>query len=322
MKLEHFHYLLEINRHHSISAAARSLHIRQTTLSAMVKTVEEEVGFPIFQRAPTGVVATPTGEQFMALAWEINVKYNELLSLKQRSIDGSQTITLLLAPAAMPALSVPLARCFHKFGVRGNLSFAECLSKEIGPRLINGAANIGVAYLTAQEILQLQEGSESRHLVLHRLLENKILLLVGRDHPFAGLKTVTMDMIRQQRMATAKGIQPDAILGNAKLFCPRITNFSDINLMVRAVAEQGMTAFLPEYTILSMDRSQLSSCQVVPSVETQEENRLFLCLLHRRESALRYQERLLIACIREVVAGFLEHHPEFTVNHKEGGVSP
>ena len=41
MKLEQFHYLLEINRLRSISAAARSLHIRQTTLSAMVKTVEE-----------------------------------------------------------------------------------------------------------------------------------------------------------------------------------------------------------------------------------------------------------------------------------------
>ena len=97
MKLEHFRYLLEINRLHSISAAARALHIRQTTLSAMVKAVEEEVGFPIFQRAPTGVIATPAGEQFMALAWEINVKYDELLSLKQRSIDGTQTIPLLLA---------------------------------------------------------------------------------------------------------------------------------------------------------------------------------------------------------------------------------
>lgn len=319
MKLEHFRYLLVINRLHSISAAARSLHIRQTTLSAIVKTVEEVVGFPIFQRAPTGVIATPAGEKFMALAWEINVKYDELLSLKQRSIDGSQTITLLLAPAVTPALSAPLTQHFYKFGVRGNLSFAECLSKEVGLRLIKGAANIGTAYLTAQEILQLREESTSSQLVLHRLLETRIVLLVGQDHPFAGLEAVTMDMIRQQRLATTKGIQPDAILGSAKLSCPRITNFSDINLVVRAVAEQGMAAFLPEYTILSIDRSRLSSCQVIPSVETQEENRLFLCLLYRRESALRYQERLLISCIREVVSGFLEHHPEFTVNHEEGG---
>ena len=219
MKLEQFHYLLEINRLRSISAAARSLHIRQTTLSAMVKTVEEEVGFPIFQRAPTGVIATPAGEQFMSLAWEINVKYDELLSLKQRSIDGSQTISLLLAPSLLPVLSIPLTQRFHKFGVRGNLSFAECFSREIGPCLIKGTANIGVAYLTAQELLQFQREAEGRHIATRRLLETRILLLAGTRHPFASLESVTMDMVCGQRLATAKGVRNDAILGSAKLSC-------------------------------------------------------------------------------------------------------
>ena len=133
MKLEQFHYLLEINRLRSISAAARSLHIRQTTLSAMVKTVEEEVGFPIFQRAPTGVIATPAGEQFMSLAWEINVKYDELLSLKQRSIDGSQTISLLLAPSLLPVLSIPLTQRFHKFGVRETSPLPNASAEKSAP---------------------------------------------------------------------------------------------------------------------------------------------------------------------------------------------
>ena len=321
MKLEQFHYLLEINRLRSISAAARSLHIRQTTLSAMVKTVEEEVGFPIFQRAPTGVIATPAGEQFMSLAWEINVKYDELLSLKQRSIDGSQTISLLLAPSVLPVLSIPLPQRFHKFGVRGNLSFAECFSREIGPCLIKGTANIGVAYLTAQELLQFQREAEGRHIATRRLLETRILLLAGTRHPFASLESVTMDMVCGQRLATAKGVRNDAILGSAKLSCPKITNFSDISLMVQAVAEQNMVAFLPEFTILSMDCAQISSCKVLPAVETQEENRLFLCLLHRPESRLRYQEKLLLSCIREQIADFLERHPEFTVHSEEGGIT-
>ena len=322
MKLEQFHYLLEINRLRSISAAARSLHIRQTTLSAMVKTVEEEVGFPIFQRAPTGVIATPAGEQFMSLAWEINVKYDELLSLKQWSIDGSQTISLLLAPSLLPVLSIPLTQRFHKFGVRGNLSFAECFSREIGPRLIKGTANIGVAYLTAQELLQFQREAEGRHIATRRLLETRILLLAGTGHPFASLESVTMDMVCGQRLATAKGVRNDAILGSAKLSCPKITNFSDISLVVQAVAEQNMVAFLPEFTILSMDCAQISSYKVLPAVETQEENRLFLCLLYQQESRLRYQERLLLSCIREKTGDFLKQHPEFTIHSQEGNFTP
>ena len=129
-------------------------------------------------------------------------------------------------------------------------------------------------------------------------------------------------MVYEQRLATAKGIRNDAILGNVKLSCPRITNFSDINLMVQAVAEQNMVAFLPEFTILSMDCAQISSYKVLPAVETQEENRLFLCLLYQQESRLRYQERLLLSCIREKTGDFLKQHPEFTIHSQEGNFTP
>ena len=74
MKLEHFRYLLEVGRLHSISAAARALHIRQTTVGAIVRSVEEELGYPIFLRAPGGVTAAVPGERSVVLAWEINLK--------------------------------------------------------------------------------------------------------------------------------------------------------------------------------------------------------------------------------------------------------
>ena len=123
MKLEHFRYFLEIGRLHSISAAARSLHIRQTTLSAIVKGAEEELGYPIFRRTPGGVAATVPGEQFLVLAWEINLKYEELLSLKQRSTQEAPTIRLLLPPSVGSCLPVLLTNEFYQYDLRGNLAF-------------------------------------------------------------------------------------------------------------------------------------------------------------------------------------------------------
>ena len=58
MRLEKLQYLLEINRSHSISAAAKNLNLKQTTLSFTIKTIEEELGFTIFKRIPTGVNTT------------------------------------------------------------------------------------------------------------------------------------------------------------------------------------------------------------------------------------------------------------------------
>lgn len=320
MKLEHFPYLLEVNRLHSISAAARSLHIRQTTLSAIVKAAEEELGFPIFQRAPTGVIATPAGEQFMALAWEIDVKREELYSLKQRAPDGSQAITVLLAPSIAPVLPVQLTRRYHKFEVRGNLSFEECLSTDIGGRLIKGAANLGISYLTKQNILRFQEEAGKNGIVIDRLLKDRIYLLASREHPFAELEAVSADMIRSQRLATAKTIRDDAILGHVMLSCPRVTTFSDISIMLQAVLEQGMVAFLPRHTILAMDQGQrLSSFCVLPIHGTEKENYLYMCLLHRQEAALRYQEKILVSCIREHFWDFLGRHPEFTPQAEGSG---
>lgn len=94
MKLEYCSYLLEINQLHSISAAAKSLHIGQTTLNAIVKRVEEELGFAIFQRTPNGVTATEAGTRLMEILWEINVHYEELLRIKKRDASDVPLITI------------------------------------------------------------------------------------------------------------------------------------------------------------------------------------------------------------------------------------
>ncbi len=317
MKLEHFAYLLEINRLHSISAAARFLHIRQTTLSAMLKTVEEEVGFPIFQRTPTGVETTPAGEQFMALAWEISVKSDELFSLKQRTSNSTQIINLLLAPTIVPMLPIALTERYHRFEVHGNLAFHECLSSEMGAKLTEGAANIGVAYLTRQEILYTRETTQLHDIVIEPLLEDQIYLLLARDHPFANMQTVSMDLVRSQGLATAKTMRDDAILGRAMLSFPRVTAFSDVNIMIRAVLEQGLVAFLPKGTLLSAKHIDPSRYCFLSVEGIEKENRVFLCLLHKKEGFLRYQEKILVSCIREHFAEFLSGNPEFSIQRGE-----
>ena len=155
MKLEHFRYLLEVGRLHSISAAARALHIRQTTLSAIVRNTEEELGYPIFLRAPGGVTATVPGERFLVLAWEINLKYEELMSLKQHFSGDDPTIRLLLPPSVGSCLPAILSQEFYRYELRGNLAFEECISVSVGREILKGPANLGLAYLTEENIAQL-----------------------------------------------------------------------------------------------------------------------------------------------------------------------
>lgn len=309
MKLEHFRYLLEVGRLHSISAAARSLHIRQTTLSAIVKSAEEELGYPIFRRTPSGVAATAAGERFLVLAWEINLKYEELLSLKQRATEETPTIRLLLPPSVGACLPMILTNKFYQYELQGNLAFEECISVSVGKRLCKGPANLGLAYLTEENIKQLQSDSQCAELQLQRLLRDQIYLVVAKTHPLASQQEVDMTQLYGERLASAKSVQNDAILGQMLTSWSRITRFPDVALLKQAVLYQNMICFLPRYTILS-EGSQFAPSQfaVIPVRNTKRPNQLTLCLLHRPEEIMSYQEKILRICILDYFWQFRNSH--------------
>lgn len=50
MKIEYLNYILEVWRCGSINAAAKVLYLSQSGLSSIIKSVEGELGYPIFER--------------------------------------------------------------------------------------------------------------------------------------------------------------------------------------------------------------------------------------------------------------------------------
>ena len=68
MNIKNFSYMVEIAKCGAINKAAKNLYMSQPTLSAVVKSMEGQLGFPIFKRYNKGVVLTPEGEVFMLSA--------------------------------------------------------------------------------------------------------------------------------------------------------------------------------------------------------------------------------------------------------------
>ena len=62
MTLQQCRYVLQIVRDGSFSAAAKSLYISQSSLSAAVMDLERELGIRLFERSNRGVTLTPEGE--------------------------------------------------------------------------------------------------------------------------------------------------------------------------------------------------------------------------------------------------------------------
>lgn len=64
MNTKQMEYILELSKMRNFNRAAESLYISQPALTYQIKTVEEELGFKIFERTGKGVTITPAGLQF------------------------------------------------------------------------------------------------------------------------------------------------------------------------------------------------------------------------------------------------------------------
>lgn len=320
MKLEHFSYLLEIHRLHSISAASRKLHVGQTTLSAIVKVAEEEAGFQIFQRTPEGVLTTSAGEKFMAFAWEINIQYEKLMALKRRTTAGAPAITLLMAPTVSVRLTMPLLEQFYRFDLPGGLSIEECFSEDIPDYIINRRANIGLLYLSGDSIRRLTEGAGNPILSIEVLLEDQLYLLVSADHPLAGLKEIDVRSIHLERLATIKLMRHDMILGSLPSLCPSVTSFSEVGAMYQAIREQGMVGFIPGFSTSGDMAGEMEGLSRISLKHTEHPNQLYLCLVTGSNRKLKHQEETLKTCIRRYFRGIhsrKEGFQEETEHHED-----
>ena len=68
MDIELARTFLEIVSTGSFIKAADRLHVAQTTVSARVRLLEQQLGRPLFVRNKAGATLTPAGEQFLRFA--------------------------------------------------------------------------------------------------------------------------------------------------------------------------------------------------------------------------------------------------------------
>lgn len=145
MNFQQLRYALAVHQHKHFGQAAKSCHITQATLSAMLKKLEEELGYALFDRSQQPIITTEEGQQFMGLARQILAAQQEMLGLLDQSpntLSGALRIGIIptIANSLLPIILPPLLSDNPDL----HLDITEITTEEIQQQLKMGKIDLGI----------------------------------------------------------------------------------------------------------------------------------------------------------------------------------
>jgi DNA-binding transcriptional LysR family regulator len=182
MVVQHLGYLVALARERHFGRAATSCGVTQPTLSAGIRRLEEEVGFPVARRGQRYEGLTPEGARVLEWAQRVVADWDGLhgeVAAMREGLGGQLRIGAI--PTSLPSVALltkPLTERHPAIGV----AIHSLNSRQIERGLHDFELELGLTYLDNEPIQGV------RAFPLYR---ERYLLLASVEGPFAGRRTVT-----------------------------------------------------------------------------------------------------------------------------------
>lgn len=143
--LTQLEYILAVDKHRHFGKAAEQCHVTQPTLSMQIQKVEEEIGFPIFDRIKKPVMPTEKGQRFITQARVLIRENKKLLEIsRQDSGEISGELRLGVIPTIAPYLIPLFIQNFSKLYPKLQLSIDEMKTDTILKMLKDDTLDVGL----------------------------------------------------------------------------------------------------------------------------------------------------------------------------------
>ena len=185
MTLEQLRIFVAVAERQHVTRAAEALNLTQSAVSSAVTALEARHGVALFDRVGRNIVLNPAGEIFLAEARGVLARARAAeaalddlsgLARGRLSIHASQTIASYWLPPH-------LAR-FHRAYPGIVLEIASGNTAEAARAVVEGAAELG-----------LVEGEVDDPALQRTVIgQDPLVLVVGRDHPWAARTPASIDL--------------------------------------------------------------------------------------------------------------------------------
>ncbi|MEY8524814.1 LysR family transcriptional regulator [Lachnospiraceae bacterium 38-10] len=193
MELNYIRHFVALAENGNYLETADALFMAQSSLSRHIKSLERELGAPLFERTTRKVVLNDFGRTFLPYARAMLKIQDECGKALQGYLDGvSSIINAASIPAMVQYHITDVFAGFQKENPGCRLNITEADSTKIWQLLEEGKCECG--FIRAEDMDRMPEGMEQVAFTTDHLVA-----VLPAKHPFAKKKAVSLGMLRNEK---------------------------------------------------------------------------------------------------------------------------
>ncbi len=189
MELRHLRYFVAVAEEGHFGRAARRLHIAQPPLSRQIRALEDELGFPLFDRSRRRIEMTPAGQVFLARVRRLFEMLDATVIEARRASKGELGRIAVGYPSSVAYTGLTeMLRAFHARSPKVDLVLREMPPQDQILALKEGRLDVGFVRAPLDDPTLASEPVRTEPLVV----------ALPDDHPLTTRKRIALgDLARE-----------------------------------------------------------------------------------------------------------------------------
>jgi len=245
----HLVYFTEVARQESFTKASEVLYVSQSTISKLIKNLENELGVSLFHRAPKKIILTDAGVLLFDKAIIILDTLNSI-NTELYNLAGTPRghLKIGIPPMVQTLFSKAIAE-FNSLYPQITIDLAEDGCRKVEQQIHDGTLDVGIVVLPTRDTVDLETVP---------FLKDPLMLIVHAHHPLATKSIVDMGELSEESFVLYRDdfALRDHILDKCKEigFTPRVVcETAQWDFIVDIVASKLAIAFLPQTLCTKLD---------------------------------------------------------------------
>lgn len=193
--------ILELAQSLNFNRAAENLYISQPTLTYHIKTVEDEIGFPLFHRSGKGATLTPAGQQFCQTLRVIQSEMKRAIEQGQNFSSRYQANLTIGLPMRSAIYFLPKAIEIFEQSHPGVSITPEFTPLHNYDRFLRGEQDM--VFAREEDMKRIPD------LQIHPLFKSHIYLITEKTDPLASKELIVLEDLAGRRLMVGGGSQPE-----------------------------------------------------------------------------------------------------------------